>query len=277
LKVGEFKPEYAGQLNFYLSTVDAQVKTDEDRPTIGILLCKSPNKTVIEYALRGIDKPMGVADFELKKYLPEELSTELPTVKELQEELEKEMTELNEKTSPLDARLNMIKEKLRNINAEEIQTPATYQILFTLFNNGLKPLYENIIERMSVFNEEFHDKMFVWSSANKSIVNMQQLEDFWKDENQLKTLHILSFSYNLYGFKKAGTENFNESLQLNFEISTYWYGFTLVNHNNQQPFLKKLYHQPITAEDRQNIVDLLMSKVMDNIEWIIERIGNIQS
>jgi predicted nuclease of restriction endonuclease-like (RecB) superfamily len=273
LKIGEFKPEYAGKLNFYLNTVDAQIKTPEDKPTIGILLCKTPNKTIVEYALRGIDKPMGVADFELKKYLPAELENGLPTVSELEAELEKEMQELKEAQNPVDARLKAIKEKLKSIETDEIRTPATYPILLNLFNDGLKLLYQEIIEKMSVFDDEFHDKMFTWSSTNKSIVNLEQLEEFWKDEEQLRKVHVVSFTYALYGFKKAGTENYGEHLQLNFEIQNYWYGFTLVNHNNQQPFLKKLYHQQITKEDKQQIVDLLMSKVLDKIHRIIERLN----
>ena len=62
LKAGEFKPEHAGQLNFYLAAVDAQVKGQDDNPTIGLLLCKTKNQLVAEYALSGIAKPMGVAD-----------------------------------------------------------------------------------------------------------------------------------------------------------------------------------------------------------------------
>ncbi len=90
LKVGAFKPEYAGKLNFYLSTVDAQLKTPEDKPSIGVLLCKTPNETIIEYALRGIKKPMGVADFELNKALPKNLKSEMPTIEELEAALESE-------------------------------------------------------------------------------------------------------------------------------------------------------------------------------------------
>jgi hypothetical protein len=57
-------------------------------------------------------------------------------------------------------------------------------------------------------------------------------------------------------------------------MNTYWYGFTLINHNNQQPFMKKLYHQPLTKEDQQLIIDLLLGKIMDRIDWIIEFMKN---
>jgi len=88
LKATAFKPEHAGQLNFYLTAVDRQVKAPDDKPTIGLLLCKTKNGTVAEYALAGIDKPIGVAEYELVRALPKTLVTSLPTVEELESELE---------------------------------------------------------------------------------------------------------------------------------------------------------------------------------------------
>ena len=87
LKATAFKPEHAGQLNFYLTTVDKQVKAPDDKPTIGLLLCKTKKRTVAEYALSGIDKPIGVAEYQLVRALPEPLVTSLPTVEELESEL----------------------------------------------------------------------------------------------------------------------------------------------------------------------------------------------
>ncbi|MBI4752731.1 MAG: DUF1016 domain-containing protein [Acidobacteria bacterium] len=87
LKATAFKPEHAGQLNFYLAAVDAQVKASDDRPTIGLLLCKTKKRLVAEYALSGIDKPMGVAEYQLVRALPEPLDTCLPTIEEIEAEL----------------------------------------------------------------------------------------------------------------------------------------------------------------------------------------------
>ena len=87
LKAGEFKPEYVGKLNFYLSAVDSLLKRSDDQPTIGLLLCKTKKRTVAEYALSGIDKPIGVAEYQLVRALPEPLVTSLPTVEELESEL----------------------------------------------------------------------------------------------------------------------------------------------------------------------------------------------
>ena len=87
LKATAFKPEHAGQLNFYLTAVDRQIKAPEDKPTIGLLLCKSQKRLVAEYALSGIDKPIGVAEYQLVRALPEPLVTSLPTVEQLESEL----------------------------------------------------------------------------------------------------------------------------------------------------------------------------------------------
>lgn len=87
LKATAFKPEHAGQLNFYLTAVDRQFKAPDDKPTIGLLLCKTKKRTVAEYALSGIDKPIGVAEYQLVRALPEPLVTSLPTVEELESEL----------------------------------------------------------------------------------------------------------------------------------------------------------------------------------------------
>ena len=87
LKGVDFKPEHTGQLNFYLSAVDAQIKAPDDKPTIGLLLCKKQNRLVAEYALSGMNKPIGVAEYQLVRSLPEPLDTRLPTIEEIEAEL----------------------------------------------------------------------------------------------------------------------------------------------------------------------------------------------
>ena len=87
LKAQAFKPEHAGQLNFYLAAVDAQIKAEDDKPTIGLLLCREKNRLVAEYALSGMSKPIGVAEYELVRSLPQPLDTSLPTIEEIEAEL----------------------------------------------------------------------------------------------------------------------------------------------------------------------------------------------
>jgi len=88
LKMGEFKPEYTGKVNFYLSALDSQLKTEYDEPSIGIILCKSKNKIVAEYSLRDMSKPIGVSEYSITQVLSDELKTTLPTIEELEQELE---------------------------------------------------------------------------------------------------------------------------------------------------------------------------------------------
>jgi len=84
LKATEFRPEYAGKMNFYLSAVDDVLRHPDDRPSIGIILCKSKNKVVAEYALRDVSKPIGISAYDLIEALPTDLRGSLPTVEELE-------------------------------------------------------------------------------------------------------------------------------------------------------------------------------------------------
>ena len=89
LKTGEFKPEYAGQLNFYLSAVDGILKKEADNPSIGLLLCKRKNDLVAEYSLKDMSKPIGVSEYKITSTLPEELERQLPSVEDLQKRIQK--------------------------------------------------------------------------------------------------------------------------------------------------------------------------------------------
>jgi len=87
LKLGEFQPEFAGKMNFYLSAVDDRLRQADDQPSIGIILCKSKNKVVAEYALRNIRKPVGVSEYRLTAALPRRLRASLPSIEELEARL----------------------------------------------------------------------------------------------------------------------------------------------------------------------------------------------
>ena len=76
-----------GKLNFYLSAVDDILKTKDDNPSIGILLCNEKNKVKAEYALKDINKPIGISEYELIKAIPEDLKSNLPTVEEIEQEI----------------------------------------------------------------------------------------------------------------------------------------------------------------------------------------------
>lgn len=270
LKIGEFEPEYVSKMNLYLGIVDDQLKGEYDEPAIGLILCKTNNKIIAEYALRDTSKPIGIAEYKIAEQLPDNIKGELPSIEEIEQRVDEEIKEAQ---SPVDERLNAIKNKIKNLKTDEIQTPATYEILYQLYQKGLRLLFADLINKVKVFDEDFYSKGILWLCENKNFKTLEQVDEFWKVEENLRQIFDFSFQIRLDGFKKVGTENCNSSHTLKFRIDTYYYSFTLVNYNNQQPFLKKLYHQPLTANDMQQIADLIMTVVMDDIERFLERIN----
>lgn len=87
LKTGKFEPEHAGKLNFYVIAVDRQLRSESDQPTVGILICKTKDTVVVEYALSDIKKPIGVSEYQLTKSLPKKFKSSLPSIKEIEAEL----------------------------------------------------------------------------------------------------------------------------------------------------------------------------------------------
>jgi predicted nuclease of restriction endonuclease-like (RecB) superfamily len=87
LKTADFEPEHAGKLNFYIKAIDSQFRKEGDEPTIGILLCKTKDKLVVEYALSDIHKPMGVSEYQITQSLPDDLKPSLPSIEEMEREL----------------------------------------------------------------------------------------------------------------------------------------------------------------------------------------------
>ena len=88
LKMSDFQPEFSGKMNFYLSATDDLLRHPDDQPSIGIILCKSKNQALAEYALRDLNKPIGVSAYQLQSALPEQLKSSLPTIEELEDVLE---------------------------------------------------------------------------------------------------------------------------------------------------------------------------------------------
>ena len=252
LKVGDFKPEFAGKLNFYVNTINQQLKTEQHQPAIGVLLCKTPNKTVIEYSLKGIASPIGVADYELSKALPKQLKSEMPSIAELEAEIEKEYQELK---TPAEKRFDKLKEKVAQLQGEETKQGATIPIVWKIIDKSILPLYEAILNRMARYKHLFLDYHYNWHGTKDKFSNFNQLAVEWKNEELLNRNAALYFSFRLNGLKKAGTEAFSTGFQLDFRRDNYWYGFILINHNNQQPIVKKLYHQQLTPADIETIVE----------------------
>ncbi len=97
LKMSDFQPEFSGKMNFYLSATDDLLRHPDDQPSIGIILCKSKNQAIAEYALRDLNKPIGVSAYQLQSALPEQLKSSLPTIEELEDVLETVSMEATDK------------------------------------------------------------------------------------------------------------------------------------------------------------------------------------
>lgn len=112
LKRGSFHPRDTGQLKFYLTAVDNILKSPEDNPTIGLLLCEKKDQVIAEYALQDINKPMGISEFRLLKTLPKKLESDLPTISDIEAELNTELSQKPSKNKKAKAAMNkLIKKK----------------------------------------------------------------------------------------------------------------------------------------------------------------------
>ena len=90
LKKGDFKPEYAGKMNFYCSAIDDILKHPTDQPTIGLILCENKKKIIAEYTLRDTNKPIGISEYELTRALPDNIKSSLPSIEDIENEFSKE-------------------------------------------------------------------------------------------------------------------------------------------------------------------------------------------
>jgi predicted nuclease of restriction endonuclease-like (RecB) superfamily len=271
LKIGEFQPEFAGKMNFYLGLVDDKLREAGDEPAIGLILCKTRNRIIAEYALRDTSKPIGIAEYRIGKILPEDIKGELPSIEELEQKLDEE---LKQNIGPIESRMHMLKERLNALKVEEVQTAATFPLLQKLYTEGLRPLYLNIIEKLSAFDDFFTGKSVVWMASHKHLQKIEQVDQLWNDEQALRGIRDFFFEYSYYGFRKAGTRNFAAHQKLKIEISDYWYGFSIDHYKQGQHFLKKLYHQQLLPAEQQHITEILMGNLMDSMEWMINNVEN---
>lgn len=273
LKIGEFKPDYIGKMNFYLGIADEQLRDEKDEKSIGLILCKTKDGLVAEYALRDANKAIGIAEYKLKERLPENMQGELPSIEEIEQNLEEEIKALK---FPAYTRMEKLIQRLTPFQKEEVETPVTHELICSLFDCTGRPLFVYLLERLHEFDQYFLKASYFWS-FEQSTSNLQELEEFWKDENKFHIGIEPSFQYRLNGFKKAGADTFDIVIQLAIRLDQYQYGIKLINFNRQQPFLKKLYGKELSKEEMEKIGDLACRQILDQIEWQVEQIAQEKS
>ncbi len=268
LKVGEFMPEYAGKLNFYLNAIDEQIKSTEDKPTIGVLLCKTPNKTVIEYALRGIDKPVGVSEYELKHILPENLKSDLPTVEELEQEIEKEMEQLE---TPLKEGLDKIKDLLANLKTEQVQQKLDEHSTRAVFEHVLTPLHNKVKELLDKeLIQYFAGLEMVIYCGGYGVYSITEASDrLAKNQNRSNDFKI---DIRLQGFKPAGVLAFDISNTIAIDLDYYKYTCRFAQNNDTRYI--KLYHQLLSEKEITDFAVQFVKTLAEDIAKRLEHLNN---
>jgi predicted nuclease of restriction endonuclease-like (RecB) superfamily len=266
LKVGEFKPEYAGKLNFYINTVNEKIKGKNHKPTIGVLLCKTPNETVIKYSLTNIEQPIGVADYKLAKALPKNLKLEMPTMEELEKELEEEAVRLEK---PVDTKMKYLKELLKGLKEEEVKEKKSDAKTLEVFHKVLirmkKEISEELNKEISPLFNSFRSSIRTGNYGNSSID--AALEHLTKHPNEFD----LGLEFRFHGFKSAGVNAFNCSVEIRVYLHEYKYTITK-DRNLQKPLFEKLYHQLPGDEEFNLAKDAVKEEVLDEITRQVERI-----
>lgn len=267
LKIGEFKPEYAGKLNFYINAVNEQVRDEHHKPTIGVLLCRTPNDTVIKYSLAGIDQPMGVADYHLAKALPKEIKGEMPTVAELEAEIEKEYEELK---NPTEKKLDRIRELAKKLKSEKITEKKNdekslyllrnvfvvqQQMLWTAIKDEIVPMFQTVIHSWRVENYGFAS----FEEAEQQLLKHPSSHEFY-------------YELRLEGFLDAGVNTFNCYVGFKFYLDYYHYQAQDRHSQGGNYIYKKLYHQNPSHEEMTGLVEQYKLDLLNQIEENLERI-----
>lgn len=264
LKVGDFKPEFTGKLNFYINTINEQIKGKEDKPTIGVLLCKTPNDTVVKFSLQGIDTPMGVSEYEFTKALPKQLKGEMPTIQELEQEIEKEFQILRK---PIDDKKNKLKKTLRRIKSDDVKKEKDKESLFYLFGEVLhkiKKYTENLLEEeMTLFYEAWIGKS-INGASHRGLMNIDLEAKIMKEPISQLGLYL-----RLDGLKKAGTKTFGISMNLHAELEKYYY---TIGESRDVVWKEYLYHHLWSESEILQIAEQWSESIIDEINRRAEQI-----
>lgn len=174
LKMGEFKPEFAGKMNFYLSAVDDLLKHEQDAPSIGLILCKEKNRFIAEYAIRDMQKPIGVSDFQLTNALPTNLKGNLPTIEEIEQTTSERFAErINKIPINKSEFLEVIKARA-DLGNVEFGMANYVPILSDVFSEDrvdeAQATFFRLMALMELINEEEFPEDWVWKTEDENLM-----------------------------------------------------------------------------------------------------------
>lgn len=265
LKVGDFKPEYAGKLNMYVNAVNEQIKHNNHSETIGVLLCKTPNKTVIEYSIKGIANPLGVSEYTIKTALPEELRKNMPTVKELEDELENEA----QKKGPLDEKREKLLALINSSSKEEVRISKSPEVVKQMIENVFLPLCNKIDE--TLIKQHVKD-WYVKTQVSYRVDSFfrKDIQEFFLLLKEHPVPDKIELEIYFDGFRKAGTNAFDNFLRCYLQLSDFKY--TIGHDRNDTNKRERLYSHEMTNEELIEIAEESVAKLMDEIITQVERI-----
>ena len=262
LKIGNFLPEYIGKLNFYVNAVDGEVKLPNHNDTIGVLLCKTPNKTEIKYSLKNVNAPIGVSEYLLHNQLPSPMREELPTDEAINNALNGEWT----KRFPLsEQKIMTLKSKLQQLKVKPLAETVNEINTQRLFTEFVLPLYQMIAEKLrQEFEDEFETiQMMIWAGG----------KGFYEGETEaLKTyldeLHYgvdsIRIDVRLKVFRRAGKYAFDVygDLEMLFHRNSY----AVTNGYNGAIILENLYSEFPSREEQLHTTDTFISGIVEHID-----------
>lgn len=262
LKISDFRPEYIGKLNFYVNAVDGEVKLPNHNDTIGVLLCKTPNKTEIKYSLKNVNAPIGVSEYLLHNQLPSPMREELPTDEAinnaLNDEWTKQFPQSEQKLQALKAKLQHLSIKPLAVTVNEINT----QRLFTEF---VLPIYQMIAEKLrQSFADEFETiQLMIWTGERGFYEGeTEELKSF------LDGLHYgvdcIRIDVRLNVFRPAGKNAFDVHSEL--EVLFCRNQYVVRNNINRETYLEKLYSEFPSQEEQLNTMDAFISDIVADID-----------
>jgi len=261
LKIDEFKPEYKGKMEFYLNLADDQLRDDKDESSIGMILCKTKDGLVAEYALRDSSKPIGIAEYKISEKLPEDIKGELPTIEEIEEKLEQEVEKMKR---PLESKLNKLKGLLANLKSEEVKEKRTPATTSRVFKDFILPLKKSIIESLSKEIIPLFDSFncMIWTDSQGHQTDERAAA--YLEENLKNICYTFKIEIQLKGLKKAGKKAFDIYKDIRIQMGSYSYLCAIGGVAGV--FLEKLYH---TLPDKTELASLTEKFT----EWILEDIN----
>jgi predicted nuclease of restriction endonuclease-like (RecB) superfamily len=269
LKVGDFKPEYAGKLNFYVNAINKQVKRANDKPTIGILLCKTPNETVVKYSLQGIDTPIGVAEYQLRQSLPNEIKSEMPDIEQLEAEIDKEYEELK---SPTNKKKDKIRELIKGLKIEPIKNKRTENYCKIIFEDVLLKLKENIESTLQNEISMFEKHSWGFGIDNTIPENPEMARVELEKKKEVGQMRL---ELHLSGFIPAGVKTFNLWNTMYIELRDYYY-LIQKNASPDNQWYENVYHILPSQGEMNMIAEKFCDNILEDITHNLERIANLK-